>query len=223
MNNELIQKLILFGKKYGLIIAAALLFLFFLFILAFSAFQSSKPSQTPQININPTTVQTQLNTSGRIPSHAVPSPSEIEPKGEMQEDEREMVVWAPGTVATKDLNSFSPTRTSLPDGTMKYSYITNTPNRPNIIFIKNGINVYQRVAMHNTKFELDPDDIPDYIAQGSKFWGSNMVTYIFLSKGFAYVADTNKKLVLEEIIFQPTDIETFKQFNDDITGQIKKP
>jgi hypothetical protein len=222
MNNELIQKMISFCKRYWVFITPLVLLVFML-LLVFSYQNASKKTTKISPTISPN--QTAPIVISRQ-SHFIPEPTTAGKKtgqGEMQEDEREMVVWAPLRFFESDLSGINFRKQTLSDGYTQYTYDSDTRNRPTIIIVKNGVNVYQRRVMHNTIYDNTDTAPPDYIALGSKFWGSNMYTYVYLSKGIAYVVDLSTKQVLEEMVFQPTSIEQFRVYDDDPIGVLKKP
>ena len=211
MLHHIIGSTIIFIKKYSLLITAALVFLLFMFLLIF---YSSRTTQKQVGSNTNSTSQVNISTS--------PSPM---PREGMESDERGMTMWTPQSFSESDLGNTHATTSTLPDGSLRYSYDSDTPNRPTIIIVKNGIKIFQRITMYNTSMGAPTvsGDTPEYIAHGSSFWGQNAVTYIYLSKGFAYVGDPSTNHVFEQIIFQPIGVNEFKQkYGDDIVGDLKK-
>lgn len=213
-NSVFIQKTLAFFKKYGLFLAPLLLFMLFLFLLVFSYTHPSDQSHTSTSQQTPSQAQTN-NPSGSQVEYS-PAPS----SEEMMSDERDMNMWSGQKVFDSDFDGLGATKTTLSDGSTEYSYDSGTQNRPNIIIVQDGVNVFQRTVMNATMSTTSVH--PDYIAHGSSYWGDSVITYIFLSKGHAYVANPDTKQVFEEMIFKPVDIDQFRQYDTDITGHIQK-
>jgi hypothetical protein len=220
-DNPFIQKVILFLKKYGIFIAPIFLFLLFMFLLLFSYTRPPKqslnnipPSQTPNNNY-----------TSSSPQYISPSPSSEQSSGTgMETDEKAMVMWTNSSFDQNDLSGLNSTQTTLADGSIQYSYSSDNPNRPNIIIVKNGINIFQQTPFTDTPLTDNTNyyGTPDYKATGSKFWGANAVIYIYLSKGIAIVGDPNKNQMFEQMIFQPGTVQQFEQYDTDMIGAPQK-
>lgn len=224
---DITQKLspiINFFKQYGLFIAPVILFIAFMALLIFSFTHSS----SQKANTAGRALQGQQNNSsggtsnGTSPTETNNQPSSTQVGGEgLQESERDMPMWNAEQVPDSEFDGLNATKTILPDGSTQYSYYSDNPNRPNIIIVKGGIDVFQRTPV---QADMDTTQIfPDYIAHGSKFWGANVITYIFLSKGFAYVGDPQTNKVVEQMIFQPSTIEQFMKYDTDMSENPQKP
>lgn len=223
--NNVFTQILSFLKKYGLFIAPILLSLLFMLLLISSYTQSSYPKGGTSIDTpTPANQQGEDNSSNNSSSDiSSPQSSSVQenPEG-MQEDERGMSLWTNQSFDENDMEGLNATKTVLADGSIQYTYNSDVPNRPNIIIVKNDINVFQRTPINASSDTPPANDQPDYVAQGSSFWGKNAVTYIYLSKGFAYVGDPPTQRVFEQMIFQPCSLDQFKQYDTDITGNIQK-
>ena len=64
---------------------------------------------------------------------------------------------------------------------------------------------------------------PEYTATGSKYWGPKAVTYVYLSQGFAFIANTDIQQVYEEMYFQPVNLDQFKStYDNDLLGNLQQ-
>jgi len=212
--NQLIDNILPFFKKYGIFIAPLALFLFFMFLLVFSfTYQRGTTKGTAPLQSNsPTATASNLESSPSFPRQGV-----------VEQGEENMPLWSSSSFSENDLNGTNYTKTTLSDGSIQYSYDSDTPNRQKIIIVKNGVNIFQRTPLYNMTTQSASNQTPDYTAKGSSFWGENAITYIYLSAGSAYVFDPNSKQILEQMIFQPGTIEQFKQYDTDIIGTPQKP
>lgn len=122
-------------------------------------------------------------------------------------------VWEPRRFDEGDLEGIPSTETQLPDGTTKYTYESTNPNRPNEIIVDKGTIIYQRSLINNKYIYHYTNTMgaPDFVFQSSKFYGANTMTYVYLNEGTAFVADAKTTLVKEQLSFQPTSLEQFKQ------------
>lgn len=228
---QFINKVIPFFKQYGIFIAPLLLFLFFMFLLVFSYTRS--PQKNPS-NTASTVSQTPTNEASTFPSPEVsqetisssPAPSGTTTSGEgIQDSEKNLTEWSGTGLSDSDFADLNPIKTTLSDGSIEYTYDSGVPNRPNLILLKNGVNVFQRTPFTDTTLSENTNYYgkPDYIAKGSQFWGANAVSDIYLEKGITLVGDTSKDQLYEQIIFQPTTIDQFKQEDTDMIGQPQRP
>ncbi|HEX8932092.1 MAG TPA: hypothetical protein VF810_02980 [Patescibacteria group bacterium] len=207
----------MFLKKYGIFIAPAFLFLIFIFLLVFSYTITSQQTPTSTSSSSPTPIS---NTSLPYPNTGQGLGSQSE-----SEEKNNMVIWTNSTLTDSDLADFNATKETLPDGSIQYSYSSDVANRPNIIIVKNGINVFQRTPFTDTPMSQNTNFYgqPDYVAKGSQFWGPNAVTYIYLSRGISLIGDLNKDQLFEQIIFQPGTLDQFIKNDIDIIGEPQKP
>lgn len=219
----LANNMLLFIKKYGIFIAPACLFLFFMLLLILSysesphksSFNISTPSPPPTTTSS-STVSISPSQNANISSSPATSSESMNPDN----DEPNLPVWSGASFLTSDFGNITFAQTTLPDGSTQYSYNSDTPNRPNIIVLKNNINIFQRTPMYNITVSTNTN--PEYIAQGSYFWGKNAETYIYLSKGVADVIDPAKNQIVEEMIFQPDNLAQFEQYDKDMIGAPQK-
>jgi cytoskeletal protein RodZ len=216
------ESFIPFIKKYRLLLSAILIFILFFVALIVLYATPQQPTSTQ----NQTGITTKSTENVSVSPANVP-PSSPYPSGEgmsMDSDEVGMVMWPGNNFSPNDLGTNNYTTTTLTDGSVQYSYPSDTPSRSNIVIVKNGVNVFERHTMYNVKMGAPPAnkaDHPDYTAIGSLFWGANAVTYIYLSKGFAYVGNPSTNIVYEQMIFQPGTINQFMLYDTDITGTLK--
>jgi hypothetical protein len=226
--NQFIEKVTPFFQKYGLFIAPALLFLLFMTLLMVSYFSQQKKSQTAvsiptqtQSNTNNTNAPSNTEGSNQIsgvpvPSYStspIPSSTGMDPNN----DEPHLPVWTGATFSPDDFG-ITINQTTFSNGETEYSYDSNTPNRPDIIVVKNGVNIFERTVMYNIPVDTSISTSPDYIAKGSHYWGKNAETYIYLSKGLAQVIDTTNKQIVEEMVFEPESLQLFEQYDTDMIG-----
>ena len=225
--NQFIEKVTPFFQKYGLFIMPVLLFLLFMTLLVVSYTSKSQQAQTtispsqPQSSNSTTSSNTQTSNNVPIPTYSlspIPSSTGMDPNN----DEPNLPVWTGATFSPDDYN-MDIDQSTLPSGETEYSYDSNTPNRKDVIVVKNGVNVFERTVMYNVPVDTSVGTSPDYISKGSRFWGKSAETYIYLSKGLAQVIDTANKQVVEEIIFEPGDLQQFESYDTDMIGAPQKP
>lgn len=218
-----LPRIINFLKKYGVFIAPVVLFIFFMFLLIYSYTRS--PQQPQNGSPKPSQIVNQItNNVSNTPQISI-SPSSTQASGGMETDEKDTQVWSDASFDTSYFNNLNATQTTLSDGSIQYSYDSDVPNRPNIIILKNGINIYQRTPFTNTPLsdQINYYGRSDYIARGSQFWGTNAITYIYLTKGIALIGDPINDQLFEQMIFQPGSLSLFEQYDTDMIGQLQKP
>lgn len=191
-------------KENPKLVAAGILSLLFLYII-FTAL-STKPQDTTPTTNKSATEPTQTDktlTSITVTPNAARPPSLYEPG----------TTWSPTRFTEGELEGISFTKAPLPDGSTKYVYESTNPNRPNEIIVKNGIIIYQRTVVNNKYIYHYTNTMgaADYNFQSSRFYGDNTSTYVYLEEGTAFVADSSTTLVKEQLSFQPTNLEDFKQ------------
>lgn len=129
--------------------------------------------------------------------------------------------WNPVLFSQIDTSGKKLTATTLSDGSTKYTYPSDDPNRPNELVVKNDTIVYHRTTVsqkyvYNYTNNLEA---PDYTFEGSRYYGPNTITYLYLKRGTGFVADSKTTLVQEQFIFQPMTLEEFKQqYGSDVTS-----
>ena len=222
---ERFTKIVTFIKNNALFIAPVVLFLFFMFLLVFSYTQSPKTKYILQTTPAPTLSSTSegfVNSSPQNKSIS-PQPQITSASDGIGARESDDLGWAGNTFSSNDLSDVKADKTILADGSVQYTYDSGTPNRPDMIIVKDGIIIFQRTPVYKTTI----DDYkrfyknPQYTAKGSRFWGQNTVTYIFLSKGFAFAGDTTTNQTVEQMYFKPVSLNEFKQkYAEDIIGDI---
>jgi len=220
--NDLIQKVIPFFKKYGIFIAPAFLFLLFMFLLIFS--YESSPQKSPTNTSSPSQ-KIVSGTPSTLQKTVSASPTNTSGEGMQQDEKKDMIIWSNITLSDSDFADLNATKTTLPSGSTQYTYTSDNPDRPNIIILKDGVNIFQRTPFTDTTMSDNTNFYgqPDYVAKGSQFWGPQVMTYIYLSRGIALVGDSSKDQLFEQIIFQPGTIDQFKQYDTDMIGKPQKP
>lgn len=199
-----IANILILLKENPKLVLASFLSLLFLFII-FTSFRSTPQTITPDANQSTTQPSQTVNT---VRSLTV-TPNEVKPANLYEPS----ITWSPIRFTEGDLEGISYTKSPLPDGTAKYTYESTNPNRPNEIIVKNGIIIYQRTVVNNKYIYHYTNTLgaADYNFQSSRFYGDNTSTYVYLEEGTAFVADASTTLVKEQISFQPTNFEEFKE------------
>ncbi len=115
----------------------------------------------------------------------------------------------------------------MPNGDLKYSLDSRIETRPHQITFHNSLAQFERVVIVDNatisgQLKLS-DQILKYgpaekVIKGSKFYGNHMDTYIYATKGFTFIANTNANEVYEIQIFTPTSLENYlDNYGEDIT------
>lgn len=122
---------------------------------------------------------------------------------------------------------------TLPDSSTKYTFSSQLTSRPNEIITHDGL-----VSFEKALLPLEPgkggyakasDYInvlgqPEKIIKGSRYWGWNVSTYIFASKGVTLTINSYANLVYEISFFKPTTIDDYIQkYGQDISPQLSPP
>jgi hypothetical protein len=226
MKNILFLYIIPFLKKYKIFIAPVLLLLFFFFVVIFSFFLTPKRTTnnnslstvTPQA-VNQETISAQPGETSLSPS-TTPVPSSFLEPEELEH------VWEPVAFSPDSLDGIQSTSKSLPDGSTAYMIPSDNATRPDMVQVKNGIMILQRQSISGETINDYENYLkePDYIAQGSKYYGPDAVYYIYLNQGIAFIANQQTNEVYEQLTFQPVAANEFKQtYGDDIIGSLQKP
>jgi hypothetical protein len=202
-----------FLKKNALLLCAVILVLFFFYILYLSAISTSKTPENQPANERGNTTVIRPTT---IPTLSPTAP----PKKSLAAFEKE-TPWTPEHFSNIDFGTVQVSSTSLPDGSTKYTYPSLQSNRPNELTVKDDIIIAKRTVVTQRYIYHYTNTLtaPDFTFFGSKFYGPDTTTYVYLKKGIAFVADSKSTMVKEQLIFQPTSLEDFKlTFGEDISS-----
>ena len=167
-----------------------------------------------------------------VPTNAYPS---ISPKTEIITGPPEPTIsqpaedfekaWQYSPFEERDLRGFKYDKSFGSNGTIIYTFTSENPKRPNIMVVKEMVTVMQRTLMFDMTMNdvIDPFGKPDYIAEGSRFWGNDAAMYIYFQRGLAYTANMNTKKVFEQMEFMPVVPNEFKKtYGEDVLGDLKK-
>ncbi len=204
MNEGFFSNTINFLKKNKALVIAAALIILFIYILILSI---TRTSQGPQ---NPTSPSPTRGVSSGGP---VPTASTVVSIYEPEQ------TWQPTKFSEGNIQSVLIEKTQLSDGSTKYTYESENPQRPNEIIVKDGIVVYQRTLTPNKYIYNYTNTLgaPDYVFESSKFYGQGTMIYVYLNQGTAFVADDKTTIVKEQLLFRPTSFDEFKaKYGDDI-------
>lgn len=121
----------------------------------------------------------------------------------------------------------------LPDGSTKYSFASQLISRPNEVVTHGGVASFEKILL-----PLEPEKegyakLSDYInvlgqpektIKGSNYWGWNVSTYVFASRGVALTTNSYAGLVYEISLFKPTTVENYIQTHgQDINPRLSPP
>lgn len=119
------------------------------------------------------------------------------------------------------------TRQTLPNGDLKYSINSKIEARPDQIIFHNNLAQFERVVLVGNPSISGSIKLSDQILKygpaekvnkGSKFYGYHMDTYIYATKGFAFIANTNADEIYETQTFSQTSLENYlSNYGEDIT------
>jgi hypothetical protein len=117
-------------------------------------------------------------------------------------------------------------KTVLSDGSVKYTFISPLKSRPAEVIFKDNVAIFERTIIISNPTTTGLSTITEFrnqfgsaekIIKGSSFWGRDMLTYIYPSKGFAFIANGFNDQVLELHTFKPTTIDGYiKSYGEDI-------
>jgi hypothetical protein len=137
------------------------------------------------------------------------------------------VIIGKTTTEEFDRSDYKPeNKISLPQNSQKY--ILNSPlnTRPSEIVFEDNIATFERIIIIGNPTASGFDKISQFLRQygpaekiikGSKFYGRDMLTYIYANKGFVFIANGFSDQVLELQTFQPTTIDQYiKTYGEDI-------
>ncbi len=113
----------------------------------------------------------------------------------------------------------------LTDGTIIYSVPSENPNRPDEVYVKNGLIVFKSVYIPiswtmklSELVEFTGD--PPWIFEGSKYYGDTIRVYVYPDMGLALIVDEDKDLVLEQHLFDPMPVEQYiERYGEDIPAR----
>lgn len=116
----------------------------------------------------------------------------------------------------------------LPNGEKRYSLTSPVPlSRPNLILTQNGVAIFERIITN----EANPSSKdyatvseyknlfgnPEKTIKGSKYYGNFMNTYVYSSRGFAFIGNPNTDETYEVQTFVPMSADQYmKQYGQDI-------
>lgn len=188
-------------KENPKIVLASILSLLFLYIIFLSLTETSQ-TNPPTITVPTTQPSNTLISITVTPITAKPA-NLYEPG----------ITWSPTRFTEGDLEGISFTKNPLSDGSTKYTFDSANPRRPNEIVVRNGIIIYQRSLINNKYIYHYTNTMgaADFVFQSSRFYGDNTMTYVYLEEGTAFVADASTTIVKEQLSFQPTTLDEFKQ------------
>lgn len=198
-----------FLKRNYLFLLAIGLVLFFFYIIYLSITGSSNPPQQTK-KVTPTTTPVVSQTS-IAPSEKIKKPLTTY---------RNEITWSPTRYSEVNFYGIPTTKTQLQDGSEKYTYASTDPKRPNEFIVKDDVITYHRSEITNkyTYHYTGTLGPPDYTFVGSKYYGPDSVTYVYLSRGTAFVVDAKTTYLHEQFVFQPTNLEDFKvKYGSDVS------
>lgn len=100
----------------------------------------------------------------------------------------------------------------------KYSFQSPLELRPEEIITLNGIVVFEQVLTPEDPLESGYATMSEYVQKygepeekitGSKFYGWNIVTYVYAKNGFAIIGNVYTDEAYEITVFQPTSLENY--------------
>ncbi len=205
-----------FLKKNPILILAGIVVVCFFSLIFFSFLSSSQQnsSTNPSPGPSETTHLSPTVSSGKSPNDE-PNDKDFEKK------------WQEIPFSKDDFQKINAQNEALSNGSIKYTYASENPQRPNVTIVKDNVAIAQRTLMFNYSLTNLTAYLgkPDYIASGSKFWGANAVIYIYFERGLAYTLNPQTQEVYEQFEFKPVPPDQFKQtYGDDIDmiGDLKK-
>lgn len=193
------------------LIPLILLISFVIILILFSLFTpTQQPPQEEQNFPNPTSVDLEIT---QPPISATPSE---EHNASSAHGETILYEGAPN-LEGKEM---------LPDGSIKYSFTTTTPGRPDVVITigEEQNTVFERTVIPQTGTPillseyLDFFGQPERIISGSRFYGPNARTYIYAqSRGSAFIANSQSNRILELQTFAPMNVDEYiKRFGEDL-------
>lgn len=141
-----------------------------------------------------------------------------------------------GKTTTQDIEKTNPTmgKQILPSGEIKYEIESTLIGRPNEMIFENNTAKFERIitikgATESGKLKISSQILKfgpaEKIIEGSEFYGARIKTYIYPSKGFAFIANPNADEIYELQTFIPTTIDDYlSKYGEDIKeyGEIRE-
>lgn len=115
---------------------------------------------------------------------------------------------------------------TLANSDLEYSLDSKLQARPDQIIFHNNLAQFERTVVlgktNASNYLKISDQIIKYgpaekIIRGSKFYGYFRDTYIYATRGFAFIANTNADEIFEIQLFNPTSLDNYlSKYGDDI-------
>ena len=191
---------ILFPRYKWFFILGFLLFLVLVMILSFGTQQQGTQQQTIP---TPTTA-----VSASLAPSPTPFVSDVHGGDELYESDP--------TLQKKE---------TLTDGSIKYTFLSTNPSRPNIIIVQGQYKdtIYERSQVIDGEPPVLLTEYltffgqPTKIMKGSRIYGADAQTYFYAERGWAYIANPKTDRVLEIQDFPSMDIsEYLTKYGEDI-------
>jgi hypothetical protein len=219
--NSLYQTVLAFIRGHIIFIAPAVLILFFIFIVLFSYTSSTVK---PKIKISPVPTKTQASSLPAANTNLLPTQQEGLVSDGIAEEENDMG-WSPVSVSDADFQGVTLTKTVFADGSIQYTSASSArTGSQNVTIVKDSIIIFQSKPMVNVLLSDYKNffGAPQYKAIGSKFWGPNVITYIYLNRGAALMVDPSTNKVLVQMTFKPVSKDLFKStYRLDLIGELQ--
>lgn len=182
--------LIFLKQRWWIVLLIALLFILIILVLSIASNTATQPPQAQQV-----------------------SPLQKVAVGTTTEDK------------IKQLPNFEKA-VPLPSGNTEYQFTSPIVIRPNTVVAQTGIAVFERELTPQTPNATGYATIsqykaqfgqPEKDAQGSRFYDWVAHTYIYASRGFAFVGNPNTDEIFEFHFFPPTTADNYiKLYGEDI-------
>ncbi len=212
--NTFVTNIIAFALRYKLYFFLSIPLVLILFSVILISFFQSPVSQTPRTSVIPTVVSH---------TNSPPIPT-TKPTGLNRTIEPVESVEGEGIEDRSGLLK----KEQLSDGTTQYTYTSPNPERPNIIIARDEQDILFERAVSLPDYPVkiseytQPYGQPERIIRGSLFYGSSAETYIYAQRGFAFIANPETTLVLEQHLFSPVSVnEYIKKYGDDIPSNTR--
>ena len=115
---------------------------------------------------------------------------------------------------------------TLPNGDTRYELTSFIPQRPDEIITKGGVSVFERIDVPQNPKALGYARItqfvkvygqPEKLIQGSAFFGPFTSTYIYSTRGFAFIANPHTDEIYEIQVFASMPVASYiEMYGDDI-------
>ncbi len=203
-----------FIKKYKFILLAGFLLIFLLGVILLPAYPTQKKQQ-PLMNPTPT-ISSQAATATPAQGPGQPDAGTFEKTWETSSTFYFSEDLLKGVVYEKK---------ELADGTIFYTYASANSKRPDMIAVKDGLVIFNRMVLRQMTMDnyVLAYGKPDYIARGSAFYGPDAVTYVYPTRGRAFVGNPQTNTAFEEMAFKPIPGSEFKrEYGGDLIGELEK-